>query len=51
ELELRAKVAEQIAAEQAEWAVEQGELRTANHILEKDPELWNVDENTTLPKT
>lgn len=51
ELELRAKVAEEIAEEQAQWATEQGELRTANHILAADPTLWQVDENTTLPKT
>lgn len=51
ELELRAKVAEEIAEEQAQWAVEQGELRTANRILATDPELWQTDENTTLPKS
>lgn len=50
ELGLRAKVAEEIAEEQAQWAVEQGELRTANHILATDPQLWQTDENTTLPR-
>lgn len=51
ELERRAEVAEEIAQEQAQWALEQGELRTANHILATDPQLWQTDENTTLPKT
>lgn len=50
ELELRAKVAEEIAEEQAQWAVEQGELRTANNILATDPQLWQTDEDMTLPK-
>lgn len=50
EMELRAQMAEQIAAEQAQWATEQGELRMANQILEKDPALYDVDQNTTLPR-
>lgn len=50
EMALRAQMAEQIAAEQAQWATEQGELRMANQILEKDPALYDVDQNTTLPR-
>lgn len=50
ELELRAQMAEEVAAEQARWATEQGELLTANKILEQHPDLYDVDQNTTLPK-
>lgn len=50
ELEHRAEIAQEIAAEQAQWATEQGELRTANRILETDPKLYETDFSTTLPK-
>lgn len=50
EAELRAKVAEEVAEEQARWATEQGELRFANRILATDPSLYQADADTTLPK-
>lgn len=50
EMEKRAQIAEEIASETAQWATEQGELRMANHILEVDPNLYETDSKTTLPR-
>lgn len=49
EKERDAKLASEIAEERMEFAVRQGELRTADDILEKDPALIETDQSMMIP--
>ena len=49
EQERDAKLAEELAEERMEFAVRQGELQTADAILEKDPTLITTDQNMMIP--
>lgn len=50
EMDRTASIAQQIRDEQQEWAVEQGELFTANQILAADPKMYYTDAETRLPE-